>query len=597
MQIRDKAKGNDHKAHPAVPRELKPGHVFVSLDEEIENYEREAKRFRTDEDGLFAEFAPFRLRHGVYGQRQPDNQMMRVKLPYGGVSSDQMDALGDIAEKFTDMRRGHITTRENFQFHFINLDRTTEVMRLLADVGLSTREACGHTVRNVTGCPYSGVCPDEAFDATPYAAAYARNMLRNPICQNMPRKWKTAFSSCASDCAGTSVHDRGLVAQVRKENGREVLGFQMVVGGGLATMPRQADVIYDFVPVENGEFIRVSEAMLRVFDKEGGQPNLLRKNINKARVKFLLHKIGADEFRRQVEEELSQPWSKEPLDMEALMQLAPEGPGPSEPSTNGHEPSAGFERWQRTNVAKQRQRGYAAVTVTVPLGNLSVEQFHGLADIMRRHSGGMARTQPNQNLVLRWVPEDALSAVHRALSDLGLGAPDAGLLADTVACPGTDTCKMGITSSPGAGQAIRDAVMEWDRDDPLVREITVKISGCPNGCGQHHLGAIGLQGAAFKANNTDIPCFDIMLGGGNYIGGGKYGTRVARIPSKRAPQAVRKIIDVYVDRRNLPGLRGPVRAKELRSLSGRVQGRGTGPRGHRNVHGLGQGRAVQGGAR
>ena len=549
MQASQKQGSNGPRPHPKVPTDLKPGHVFVTLDEEIENFEREARRFRQDEDGLTGEFRPFRLMHGIYGQRQEDNQMVRVKLPYGGISADQMDALAVLAEKYSGYRRGHITTRENFQFHFVNLDRVPEVMRLLASVALTTREACGNTVRNVTGCPYAGTCPDEVFDATPYLAAYARNMLRNPICQKLPRKWKTAFSSCASDCAGTPFHDLGFIAKVRKENGREVRGFQMVVGGGLSTMPRKADVIYDFVPVEDGRYIRVAEAMLKVFDKEGGLTNLLRKNMNKARVKFLIHKIGIDEFRKQVEEELAQPWAQEPLDMEALTQLASEGPTSGGAPKNGHEPSAQFERWRRTNVRAQRQPGYVAVTVTVPLGNLSPEQFRGSAEVMRRYSGGTARTQQNQNLVLRWVRQDALPALHAELTALALGDPDAGLIADTVACPGTDSCKLGITSSQGVGRALTEAITSWGIDDPQVQEITIKASGCPNGCGQHHLAAIGLQGATFKAGAAEIPCYDIFLGGGNYIGGGKYGTRVTRVPVKKMPQAIRKIIQVYLDQR------------------------------------------------
>ena len=533
-------------AHPLVPADLQPGRVFVTLDEEIDNFERESRRFRANPEEAEAEgFTPFRLRHGIYGQRQADQQMVRVKLPYGGVSADQMEACAVLAEKHSGFRRGHITTRENFQFHFVPMDDAPEVMRLLAGVGLTTREACGHTVRNITGCPYAGVCPEEVFDATPYLVAYGRNMLRNPICQNLPRKWKTAFSSCPGDCAGTPFHDLGFIAKLKREDGREVRGFEIRVGGGLSTMPRLADTIYDFVPVEGGRYIRVAEAMLKVFDKEGGLPNFLRKNMNKARVKFLLKEIGIDEFRRQVEEELAKPWAWEPLDMEALTQLAPEGPTPGELPRNGHKPSAELERWLQTNVRRQKQEGYVAVTVTVPMGNLSPEQFRGLAQAMRRFSGGTARTQPNQNLVLRWVREDALPALHAELEAMGLGAAEAGLIADVVACPGTDSCKMGITSSQGVGYAVRDALIEIGIDDPLVHEITVKASGCPNGCGQHHLGAIGLQGSSFKAGQTEIPCFDLFLGGGNYIGGGKYGTRVARVPSKRVPQAIAKIIRTY----------------------------------------------------
>ena len=537
------------RAHPKVPENLKPGYVFVTLDEEIDNFEREAKRFRANPEELEAEFTPFRLRMGTYGQRQMDMQMMRIKLPYGGVNAEQMECMGDIAEKFSGLRRGHITTRENVQIHFINLDRVTEVMQMLASVGLTTREACGHTVRNVTGCPYAGVTEHELFDVTPYLAAYARHMLRNPICQNLPRKWKTSFSCGPIDCAGSPFHDMGFIAKVEKdENGKDVRGFEIVVGGGLSTMPRLADTVWEFARADNGEYIRVAEACLKVFDKEGGFPNLLRKNMNKARVKFLLHKIGVEEFRKQVDEELAQPWAWDAIDMDALMQLAPEGPTAGE-APDGVQPGPDFNRWVQTNVQKQKQPGFLAVEVTVPLGNLSPEQFRAVAAIMRKFAGGNARTQQNQNLVLRWVHEASLPALHSALKEIGLGDADAELLADTVACPGTDSCKMGITSSQGVGTAISDAAKEWNIDDPLVQKISVKASGCPNGCGQHHLASIGLQGSSFSANNATIPCFDVFLGGGGYIGGGKYGTRVARVPSKRAPQAIRKIIQHYQDNR------------------------------------------------
>ena len=548
MQVKEK-RPDSYRAHPAVPADLQPGRVLVTLDEEIENFKQEARRFRTDEEGLLGEFRPFRLMQGIYGQRQENTQMIRIKLPYGGVSADQMETCAVVAEKYSGYRRGHITTRENFQFHFVNLDDVPDVLRLLADVGITTREAAGNTVRNVTGCPYAGTCPDEVFDATPYLAAYARNMLRNPISQRLPRKWKTAFSSCASDCAGTPFHDLGFIAKVKRENGRKVRGFEVRVGGGLSTMPRKADVVYDFVPVESGQYIRLAEAMIRVFDREGGRPSFLRKNANKARIKFLLEEIGVDEFRRQVEEELAQPGAREPLDMQVLTQLAPEGPTPGEPPRNSHRPGPEFQRWGETNVRRQRQEGYVAVTVTVPMGNLSPEQFRGLAEIMRRFSGGTARTQPNQNLVLRWVREEALPALHAELTALDLGAAEAGLMADVVTCPGTDTCSLAITSSQEMGYVLRDAVLEMDFDDPLVREIPIKVSGCPNGCGLHHLGAIGLQGASFKAGRTKIPCYDVFLGGGNYIGGGRYGARVARVPAKRIPQAVAKIIRTYQEER------------------------------------------------
>jgi len=538
------------QSHPKVPRELKAGHVFVTLDEEFDNFDTETEVYQKAPD-LDSDFVPYRLRMGTYGQRQENMQMMRIKLPYGGVTAEQMDALAEVAEKHSGMRRGHITTRENFQFHFVPLEQASAVMRILAEAGLSTREACGHTVRNVTGCPYAGVTDHQLFDVTPYLAAYARSLIRNPICQNMPRKWKTSFSCGPIDCAGSPIHDMGFIAAVREENGEEVRGFKIVVGGGTSTMVRAAETLWEFARADDGQYIRVAEAALKVFDKEGGFPNFLRKNMNKARVKFLVKKLGIEEFRRQVDEELAQPWAWEPLDMPALKQLAPEGPTPG-PAPNSVQPGLDFNHWVETNVVQQPQPGYVAVTVTIPLGNLSPEQFRAVADVMRRFSGGNARTQQNQNLVLRWVHEAGLPALHAELKKIGFGDPDAGLLADVVGCPGTDSCKMGITSSTGVSMAIREAALnDWGyRDDPLVQAINVKASGCPNGCSQHHLAAIGLQGSSFSANGATIPCFDIFLGGGNYVGGGKFGVRVARVPSKRLPQAVKKMIDHYVASRN-----------------------------------------------
>lgn len=537
------------REHPKVPVDLKPGHVFVTVDEEIENLEREVKRFRKDEESYGAEFMGLRLRQGVYGQRQDDNQMIRIKLPYGGLNAEQMDAIGKISEKYSGLRRGHITTRENIQIHFVNLDDSPTVLRMLQDVGLTTREACGHTVRNITGCPYAGVSDHELFDVTPYLAAFGRVMIRNPIGQNMPRKVKPAFSCGPDDCAGTPFHDIGFVAKIKTENGKEIRGFEVRVGGGTSTMPRVADTIYDFVTAEDGRYIRVAEAMLKVFDQEGGIPGFLRKNLNKARIKFIVKKLGVEEFRRQVEVELAEPWAWEPLDMSALKQLAPEGPTPGE-APNGVQPGPDFDRWVETNVMPQRQKGYVAVTINIPLGNISPEQFYALGKIMRRFSGGNARTQQNQNLVLRWVHEASLPALLVELKAMGFGDSEAGMISDTVACPGTDSCKLGITSSQGVAGAISEAMKKLGVDDPLVNAIDIKASGCPNGCAQHHLAAIGLQGSSFSANGATIPCFDIFLGGGGYVGGGKFGVRVSRIPAKRIPQAIAKLISIYKEQRN-----------------------------------------------
>jgi sulfite reductase (ferredoxin) len=517
--------------------------ILSAREEEISHFEGEVRRFRSG--GLpNEEFRPFRLVYGVYGQRQPDTQMVRVKLPLGMVTADQMEALARIAGDYTRLGRGHVTTRQNLQFHYVDLERTPDVLRIFHDVGLTTREACGNVVRNVTGCPYAGVCPDELFDVTPYAVAYARNMLRNPVAQGLPRKWKVAFSGCDGDCAGTPFHDLGFVAKARQENGTRRPGFEAVVGGGLATFPLQADVLYDFVTPE--DYLTLSEAILRVFAKEGGLPGFLRKNRNKARIKFLIHKIGIEEFRRQVEEELNGDWAKEAKDLDALSSLPAESPGDGDvPTDNGQPPPEGFARWQATNVRRQKQEGYCAVAVTLTLGNITADQFRRLAGFMRVYGNGHARTNQNQNLVLRWVPETALLPLYRDLLEIGLGDSEAGLICDVVSCPGTDTCSLGITSSPGMAAALSQTLREMKERDPLIDQIPIKISGCPNSCGQHHLGAIGLHGAAFKVDGRDVPSYELFLGGGNYIGGGRYGQRVTRIPVKNVPQAVLRILEVY----------------------------------------------------
>jgi sulfite reductase beta subunit-like hemoprotein len=527
---------------PRVP-ELKPGLTFKVDYAEIDEFEARAKKFRIGDEEPTA-FQLYRLSRGTYGQRQEDNQMMRIKLPYGGITAEQMEALAEVSETYSGLHRGHITTRENFQFHFVNLDDAAEVMRVIGRAGLTTREACAHTVRNITGCPYAGITADEVFDTTPYLVAYGRNMLRNPICQRLPRKFKTSFSNCPNDCAGSNFHDLGFIAKI--ENG--VKGFEMRVGGGTSTMPRKADTIWQFARADDGEYIRVAEAILRVFDREGDLPGLLRKNLNKARIKFLLHKIGADAFRDKVKEELAKEWSKEPVDMAALMAMAPEEPSPAN-ADDGKGTAPGYERWRWTNVKAQKQAGFYSADITIPMGNINTAQFRGLARIMRKYCGGYARTNPQQNLVLRWVREAELPMVHRELVEVGFGDAEASMLADVVACPGADSCKLAITSSNQAGYSMREEMIKFDYQDPEVLKVNVKISGCPNGCGQHHMAGIGLQGSSYKVGKLEVPCYDVFIGGVGYSSVDHYATRVTRVSAKKAHLAIDKVFQVYMAER------------------------------------------------
>jgi sulfite reductase beta subunit-like hemoprotein len=537
--------GSNGHYRPRIP-ETKPGFILPVIDEEIDAFEARAKKFRIgDEEDTT--FQLYRLAHGTYGQRQADEQMMRIKLPFGGVTADQMDALAEVSEKYSDFHRGHITTRENFQFHFVDLLDAPKVMRIIGEAGLTTREACAHTVRNITGCPFAGVSPDNIFDTTPYLTAYGRNMIRNPICQRLPRKFKSAFSCCPDDCAGTLFHDIGFQAVIRKDaNGNEVRGFEVRVGGGTSTMPRPADTIWEFAEADNGEYIRVAEAVLRIFDREADLPGLLRKNLNKARIKFLLHKIGADAFRNLVIEELKKDWATVEYDMPALMSMAPEGPTEGAPPPLEGEVPAGFEHWKSTNVRPQKQPGHVTVEIVVPMGNIVTSQFRDLASIMRRYSGGNARTNQNQNLILRWVRDDALPQLYKELHAINLAFPDAELVSDVVGCPGADSCKLAITASNQAGYSMRDAIIGFDYKDPEVRKVQVKLSGCPNGCGQHHLAGIGLQGSSYKVGVFEVPCYDISVGGGGYHGGGQYGVRVGRVLAKKAHLAIDRIFQTYL---------------------------------------------------
>ena len=528
--------------NPKIP-EVKPGFVLKVDFDEIDEFEGRAKKFRIGDEEP-TQFQLYRLSRGTYGQRQEDNQMMRIKLPYGGITADQMEALAEVSETYSGLHRGHITTRENFQFHFVNLDDAAEVMRVIGRAGLTTREACAHTVRNITGCPYAGITADEVFDTTPYLVAYGRNMLRNPICQRLPRKFKTSFSNCPNDCAGSNFHDLGFIAKI--ENG--VKGFEMRAGGGTSTMPRLADTVWQFAKADDGEYIRVAEAILRVFDREGDLPGLLRKNLNKARIKFLLHKIGADAFRDKVEEELAKEWAKEPIDMPALMAMAPEEPSAPNPD-DGKGAAPGYERWRWTNVKAQKQPGFYSADITIPMGNISTEQFRGLARIMRKYCGGYARTNPQQNLVLRWIREPELPMVHRALTEVGFGEAEASMLADVVACPGADSCKLAITSSNQAGYSMREEMIKFDYQDPEVLKVNVKISGCPNGCGQHHMAGIGLQGSSYKVGKLEVPCYDVFIGGVGYASVDHYATRVSRVSAKKAHLAIDKVFQVYMAER------------------------------------------------
>jgi sulfite reductase beta subunit-like hemoprotein len=518
-----------------------PGHVIPIIEREFDDFDNEAGRFLS---GELAEgrFIGFRLKQGVYGQRQPDVQMLRVKLPFGGVTPEQMEAFAGVVERYAPLGKGHITTRQNVQIHHVPLPDAARAIRELSAAGLSSREGCGNTIRNVTGDPWAGVAADEVFDPTPYAGAYVRYFVRHPTTQLMPRKIKTAFTGSDEDRAITGIHDIAFLS--RERDG--VRGFEVRVGGGTSIMARVAPTLYDFVEADNGDYLKVSEAVLRIFDRQ----EWLRANRARARIKVLIDKIGIDAFREQVERELQGDWVEErDFDVERLRfddeeeERAPEAP-PAPASPNGDRSE--FDRFLEGNVQPQRQDGFVAVEVKVERGDLTPEQFRGLAAIMREYTGGYARSTVQQNLVLRWVRDEALHEVWERLRALGLAEAGAREVTDVVSCPGTDSCKLGITSSMGLNRAIKQRLEEMEIDDELTRKVQIKMSGCPNGCSQHHIANIGFYGASLKVGGRQMPAYIPHIGG-NYEGGEVvFGTRLkSRLPAKRVPEAVERWLRLY----------------------------------------------------
>ncbi len=521
-----------------------PGRVLPVLEKELEDFETETLRFLRGELGE-DEYIPFRLRQGVYGQRQPAVQMIRVKLPFGGVTAEQMETLAEVAERYAPLRKGHITTRQNIQFHHVPTARAPEVLRVLARAGLTTREACGNTVRNVTGDPWAGVNPDEPFDPTPYAGAFARYFLRNPLTQSLPRKFKVAFSSNDRDVAITRMHDIGFIPRVRDG----VKGFEMYAAGGLSTMPRYAVKVRDFVSVD--EYLKVSEAILRIFNRS----DELRKNRNKARLKFLVARVGEERFLEMIEEELRGDWTEgKDFRPDRLLFLDDEEASAPAKRAAYAQPNGDrreFLAFVTTNVRPQKQQGFSTVEVKVSRGDLTPEQFRGLAAIMREYAGGRARTSIEQNVVLRWVRDESLYEVWSRLKELGLGEPGARTITDVVSCPGTDSCKLGITSSMGLNRAIQERVTALGIEDELTRRIHIKMSGCPNSCGQHHIASIGFHGAAIKVDGHEMPAYLAFIGGRYEDGALQYGKQLkVRIPAKRVPDVVERWLHLYQAQRH-----------------------------------------------
>ena len=543
----------------------------ADLAEEIDTFETQInlKKQGKMDDKLFAET---RLRRGAYGQRYDNGQrhdgletrelnyptdatkgpdtlwdapgMMRIKIPFGGMTAEQMEVLADLAEEYSDAI-SHITTRQDIQLHYVHIDDTPDLQRRLAAVGITTREACGNGVRNVTACPIAGVCNDETFDITPYSKAMAYFLLGHPDTQDFGRKFKVAFSGCKGKACGlTNIHDLGLIARKKTVDGEEKRGFEMYVGGGLGAVPYEAKLLDEFVPEE--EILPLAQAISRIFARYGE-----KKNRGRARIKFLVDKLGIEEFRRLVFEERKilphDDWWTDYLEEVRAWEETPV----KEPAelTSGVS-DANFETWRATNLYRQKQKGYSVATVALPLGDITSWQMRQLADIARKYCGDNIRTTVEQNIVLRWVADADLPALYEDLKRVGLQQTGAGTIFDVVACPGTDTCKLGIASSRGlAGEMHERLATKYQQFDSSIQGLKIKISGCFNSCGQHHLADLGFYGVSRKVGGTTVPHFRVVLGGQWENNGGAYGLTIGAVPSKRVPDFIDAITDQYLKER------------------------------------------------
>jgi sulfite reductase (NADPH) hemoprotein beta-component len=506
----------------------------------------------------------FRLVRGTYGQRQDNVQMLRIKIPQGIVTASQMRTLAGVASRYS---RGfcHITTRQNIQYHFVLLSVVEDAMRELAAEGLTTREACGNSVRNITGCPYAGTSETEIFDVTPYGEAMTRYFLRHPLSGVLPRKFKIAFEGCTEDHALASIHDIGWRARI--VDGKK--GFRVTVAGGTSIMPISGYVLYDFLPAE--EMCNVAEAVVRVFHRYGDY-----KHPQRNRMKFVVKALGWDGFRARFEECLAEfkqsggarlPFDPDrvhaetapdwvPADAPTLQTVAAtaatpvNGPGIM-PGTVRLQPLPdAFVRWMRSNVSKQRQAGYYHVTVRLPLGDFTSGQMRVLADLSEAYGDGSMRLTVEQNVLFRWVKRESIEPFYQRLAAAGLGAPDAGTLSDVVSCPGAESCRLAVTQSRGLGRALTEHLGARPELVDLVPNGQIKISGCPNGCGQHHIASIGFQGSVRKLGPRAVPQYFVLVGGGCVDEGtAHFGKVVSKVPVHRMTDAVDRLLGLYREHR------------------------------------------------
>ncbi|WP_422350333.1 HEPN domain-containing protein [Flagellimonas sp.] len=502
------------------------------VEKDIIELERKIRQFKggeVDEE----KFRSLRLARGVYGQRQQGVQMVRIKLPYGKVSSKQLLRICDVSDEYS-RGRLHITTRQDIQIHYVDLERTPELWAELERDDVTLREACGNTVRNVTASETAGIDVDEPFDVSPYAHAVFQYFLRNPIGQEMGRKFKVSFSASDADTGLSYMHDLGFIAKVK--NGER--GFKVMLAGGLGSQPRHADELYSFLPTD--KIIPLMEGVIRIFDRHGE-----RKSRAKARLKFLLKDIGLDGFKTLLEEEqLAIPHKTYPIDFESYPR--PLVANVEAPQVQVEDEEA-FNTWKSTNLVPQKQKGYVAIGIKVLLGDFYTDKARKLARLVQDYAAGEIRLSLRQNILIPYVKEALIPFFYTELQKLGFVEAGYNKALDITACPGTDTCNLGIASSTGIAEELERVIKTEYPQYISNPDVVIKISGCMNACGQHNMAHIGFQGMSIRTKDKLVaPALQVLLGGGNFGNGkARFADKVIKIPSKRGPQALRLILDDF----------------------------------------------------
>ncbi len=499
------------------------------VKQEIDDFAAEVERLNRGEIND-DNFKRFRLQQGIYGQRQDGEQMVRTKLPFGRVTSDQLNCMADFADNYS---HGilHITTRQDVQFHYVKINDVPKALTDLAAHDITTREACGNTVRNVTACHKSGTCKEELFDVTPYAGAVSKYLLRQSLTQNLPRKFKISLGGC-KECGLGPIHDIGLNARIQE--GRR--GFRVLIGGGLGSSPHEAKLLSEFVAAE--DLLRICEAIVQVFDKFGD-----KRNRNKARFKFVVEKYGIEKIREMIETEFKALADKKFPAIALEEERIPEIPD-FKPNTE-FDSDPEFHNWKTRNAEEQRHPGFYNIHIKLQLGDITSAQARAVSQAASQFAGGLTVNTVHQNIMIPWVKETAFANIYGELKKIDLHKAGTEELRDMTCCPGSETCNLGITHSRGMINQLTEDIENETTDSTEMDGISIKASGCPNSCGQHHIASIGFSGSAKKVNGVLSPHYEVMMGGRISDEGVTFGVHVTKIPAKNVPNAVRRCVDTY----------------------------------------------------